>query len=619
MKYTILISDIETNAIKNWQTLDGLEKIHCLTVIDPATNELYEFNTEMDNVREGLRMLQNAEYVCFHNGIGFDAPAIFKLYGIRLNKIIDTMLMGKVLFPDIADHDSKRGDSFPKKLRGSHSLKAWGLRIGVHKDEHGETEDWETFSHDMQKYCNQDVRSTFALYKHLLEHSVAPRSLVLEHEFAKIVRMQEMNGFPFDVKKAEELAKELSIKSAKIEKKMQETFAPKVQQMKKPKGWIVEVDEGGKVFEFEAKTKMQLEAQLERAGFKKSISKLAKKLEPQTKTIPFNPNSPDQLAERFIEKGWKPKYFTDTGKPKIDETILKAINTPESLMAAEYKMLRKRLSQLADGGFGFLKVVHDTGRIHGSVNTAGTITGRCTHNSPNMAQIPAVRSEYGKEFRELFKAPQGKVLVGCDLAQIELRCLAHYLHPYDSGKYIREILEGDIHEANRIATGLEKRSDAKVFIYALNYGAGNTLLGDIVNGGAKEGKALRARFMSKMPAFAKLQKDLDLQIKKKGFLTGIDGRKLKFRAHHVLLNYLLQSCGSIAMKQSIIEFALAAKHPYEIHANVHDEIQFSCLEEHSEELGRTFVTSIEKAGKTLGIKCPLDGEFKVGNNWAETH
>lgn len=614
-KYNVLISDIETNAIDNWQTLEGLKKIHCLTVIDPTTNDLYEFNTEKDNVREGLRMLQNSEYVCFHNGIGFDAPAIHKLYGIRLNKLIDTMLMGKVLFPDISDYDSKRGDAFPKKLRGSHSLKAWGLRIGVHKDEHGESEDWENFSREMQVYCNQDVRTTFALYKHLLQHSVSPKALVLEHEFAKIVRVQEMNGFPFDVKKAEELAKELNVKSAKIEKKMQEIFAPKIQEMKKPKGWTVEV-EG---FEYTAKTKLELKGQLRKAGLKQNISDLATKLENNVKVIPFNPNSTQQLAERFMADGWVPKYFTENGKPIIDDKVLRSINTPESLMAAEYKMLRKRLSQLADGGFGFLKVVQDSGRIHGSVNTVGTITARCTHNSPNLAQIPSTRVDYGEQFRELFKAPSGKVLVGCDLAQIELRCLAHYLQPYDSGKYIREILEGDIHEANRIASGLEKRSDAKVFIYALNYGAGDMLLGEIVNGGVKEGKALRARFMSKMPAFAKLLKDLKTQIDKKGFLTGIDGRKLKFKAHHVLLNYLLQSCGSLAMKQAVVEFALAARHPYEIHANVHDEVQFSCLEEHSKDLGRTFVASIEKAGKTLGIKCPLDGEFKIGKNWAETH
>ena len=164
-KYNILISDIETNAIKNWQTLDGLDRLHCFTVIDPTTSELFEFNTMKDNIDEGLKMLQEAEYVCFHNGIGFDGPALYRLYGIRFNKIVDTMLMAKVLFPDIGDEDDKRGyeKGFPKKLRGSHSLKAWGLRIGVHKDSHGEDEDWENFSPEMQRYCNQDVRTTLAL------------------------------------------------------------------------------------------------------------------------------------------------------------------------------------------------------------------------------------------------------------------------------------------------------------------------------------------------------------------------------------------------------------------------------------------------------------------------
>ena len=615
-KYNILISDIETNAIENWQTLAGLDRMHCFTVIDPTTNELYEFNTMKDNLDEGLKMLQEAEYVCFHNGIGFDAPALFKLYGIRFNKIVDTMLMAKVLFPDIGDEDDKRGyeKGFPKKLRGSHSLKAWGLRIGVHKDEHGDTEDWENFSPEMQTYCNQDVRTTFALYKHLLQFTTSPKSLVLEHEFAKLIRMQEMNGFPFDVKKAKELAKELMVRRVEIETEMQEVFPPKMETLKSVTGWKVEVDG----IEYTGKTKVALKGQLKKAGLKQCISDQAEKMGNKTKTIPFNPGSRDQIAERLMEAGWKPAAY-EGKRPEINEGVLRKIDTKESLKLLEYLLLQKRLGMLAEGRHAWLNAVTDEGRIHGSVNTAGTITGRCTHNSPNLGQIPAVRSEYGKECRELFTAPEGKVLVGSDASQLELRCLAHYLYPYDSGKYVREILEGDIHTVNQEAAGLPTRDSAKTFIYSLIYGASDTRLGESVNGGRPQGKRLRNSFMAKMPAFKKLLSDVELSVERHGHLTGIDGRVIRSRSKHSLLNFLLQSCGAVVMKQSLIEFALMAKHPYEMHANVHDEVQFSCLEEHAQSLGRTFVSAIEKAGNAFAMRCPLDGDFKVGNNWAETH
>jgi DNA polymerase I-like protein with 3'-5' exonuclease and polymerase domains len=123
-----------------------------------------------------------------------------------------------------------------------------------------------------------------------------------------------------------------------------------------------------------------------------------------------------------------------------------------------------------------------------------------------------------------------------------------------------------------------------------------------------------------MPSFKKLTTDIDRAVDMKGHLTSIDGRILNIRSKHKALNSLLQSSASIVMKQALIEFVQNhAKHPYELHANIHDEVQFSCLEEHAKDLGRAFVTALGTAGKTLGIKCPLDGEFKIGNNWAETH
>lgn len=619
MKYKLLIADIETNAIgehnglRMWATQLGLETLHCMSILNTETLELFEFNTMKDNVRDGIAMLKQAEYVAFHNGIGFDVPALHKLFGISINKVIDTMLMAKIIFPDVGDSDYKR-EGFPKKLIGSQSLKAWGIRLGNLKGDHGETEDWEHFSQEMQNYCNQDVRVTYDLYKYLLKNNTSSKALVMEHDFAKIIRLQELNGFPFNVKKAEELARDLMVRKLDLEKELQEVFPPTVIEMKKPAGWKVEV-EG---IEVTAKTKTQLREELKRAGFKQAIANLAEKTGNQKKEIPFNAGSRDQIAERLIASGWKPQSY-DGKRPEINETVLKKINTPESLKLLEYLLIQKRLGQLLDGKYAWLTCVTTEGRIHGSVNTAGTVTGRCTHSQPNVSAVPSVRAEYGEESRSLFKAPEGKVLVGADASGIELRMLGHVLYKYDSGKYVQEILEGDIHQVNADVLGIS-RSDAKTWIYAYLYGCGNQLLGEIVGQGMKEGKRLRQTFLKKMPSFKKLTTDIDRAVDTKGYLVALDGRHLKIRSKHKALNSLLQSSASIVMKQALIEFTRDhAKHPYELHANVHDEVQFSCEKEHAEDLGRAFVTALKTAGNTLGIKCPLDGEYKIGNNWAETH
>ena len=612
-KYNLVIADIETNAIENFTTLDCPIKFHCISILDVKTLEMHEFNTLKDNIEDGIKMLEQSKYVCGHNFIGFDGPCIEKVYGLKLNKIVDTMLMSKLFCRDIAITDRRR-ENFPTALVGKHSLKAWGWRLGNFKGDHGEKEDaWEYCTPEMQQYCSLDVKVTYDLYKELIQYSVSSKSLELEHDFARLIRVQELNGFPFDVEKAEELAKELSVRRAKLEQEMQEVFPPKVEEMKSVTGWKVEV-EG---IEYTGKTKVALRMQLKKAGLKQNISDLAEKMGNKVRTTPFNPGSRDQIAERLMEQGWVPKAY-EGKRPEINETVLKQINTNESLKLLEYLLVQKRLGMLAEGKNSWLGCVTKKGRIHSTIHTAGTISGRCSSSNPNLQQIPAVRSEYGKECRELFKAPKGKVLVGSDASGLELRALSHFLYQFDSGKFAREILEGDIHQVNADILGID-RDKSKTFIYSLIYGASNQRLGEAVGKGMKEGKRLRDTFMAKMPAFKKLLSAVERSAEANGHLTGVDGRKIEVRSKHSLLNFLLQSCGAVIMKQALVEFAKLAKHPYEMHANVHDEVQFSCLEEHAHDLGSTFVAAMTQAGKVLDIKCPLDGDYKIGNNWAETH
>jgi DNA polymerase I-like protein with 3'-5' exonuclease and polymerase domains len=613
-KKKILFFDIETNAIDHWPTLGGLKDFHCISIFDPATKEMRSFNSVEGNLQEGVDLLNSAHNICGHNAIGFDAPALRKLgYKVTAN-VVDTMVMSQVIHPDMMSEDCKLPESkLPKNLRGRHSLKSWGYRLGTLKDDHGDTEDWSSWSQEMQDYCEQDVRVTAALFEHFLASDPSRQMLHLEHDFAKAMQVQENNGWPFDAAAALKLTEKLMARRAELQGDLQESFPATVEEMKTPSGWVLKAE--GKTFK--ATTKADLKKQLKEAGLKQVLANKAVNTGNKTKTVPFNPNSRDQIASRLMTAGWKPVAY-DGKRPKIDEAVLRDIGSPEALQLLEYLLLTKRLGQVAEGKNAWLKLEHN-GRIHGQVNTNGAISGRCTHNRPNVAQVPAARATYGAECRECFTVPEGKVLVGADASGLELRCLAHYLFRWDGGAYAKEILEGDIHTVNQTAAGLPSRDQAKTFIYAFLYGAGDQKIGDIVKGTRADGKKLKREFLLKTPAIARLTKAVEAQLKTSPVLKGLDGRLLPCRSSHSALNLLLQSAGAVVMKQALVLFVKKASLPYELHGNIHDEVQFSCEPDHAEALGRQFCDSIKEAGKVLKFRCELDGEYKVGANWKETH
>ena len=596
-----LVFDIETNGITDWSTLSDLTTLHCLSIYDIDNLEMSSYSTVAGNIEEGLEKLKNADRIVGHNIIGFDVPALRKLYGFTHDNMVDTLVLARCIFPDVRNDDFKRVD-FDTKLIGSHSLKSWGTRLGILKDSYGETADWSQWSQEMQDYCEQDVNVTKCLYIWLQAKNPSPQMVELEHTFAIEMRKQEYNGFPFDIAKATDLMEKLMLERCEIESELQKAFPPVIE---KTKSFQWENQNGDP---FPTKKSM-LEV-----GYKANE---CVKGDLKTKAIPFNPNSRDQISTRLMEQGWKPDAF-DGKRPAINESVLKEINTEESLKLLQFLTISKRLGQLMEGNQAWIKLARDA-KIHGGINTNGAISGRCTHQSPNVAQVPSVRSPYGGECRELFTAPKGKVLVGCDASGLELRCLAHYLYPWDNGKYAKTILEGDIHTANQKAAGLETRDQAKTFIYATLYGAGDAKIGSIVGGSSKEGKRLKGNFKKNLPAYSKLVTAVEAKVTSVGSLIGLDGRRLPCRSAHSALNLLLQSAGAVIMKQALVNFVAEATKPYEMHANVHDEVQFSCDAKDAPVLGELFVKAITKAGDDLNFKCPLDGEYKSGNNWKDTH
>lgn len=569
-----LVFDIETNGL-----MPEVDTIHCIVAQDVDTKEVFEFRPH--ETSEGLALLKSADELIGHNIISYDIPVIEHITGVSFDKAItDTLVMSRLIYSNIKDKDfelSRKG-KLESKLIGSHALKAWGQRLKNNKGDFGETSDWSTFSEEMLSYCRQDVLLNTQLFELMDKKNYSPVSLELEHKFATICARQEHDGFPFDEQKAAVLYAVLSGRRDEIERELQDTFEPTVIEMKT-----------------------------------------------KTKTIPFNPSSRQQIADRLIKRGWVPTVHTPTGEPKVDEKILEGIDMPEAKLISEYLMLIKRLGQLSEGKNAWLKLARG-GKIHGRLNTNGAATGRTTASNPNLQQVPSTRAPWGKECRELFYAPAGWKLLGCDVSGLELRCLAHVMARYDGGSYAKVLLEGDIHTENARLAGLD-RNQAKTMIYALNYGAGDAKLAAILGSeDAKDGKALRNKFMKRLPALKKLTDAVKSKAKEQGWIYGLDRRIIHVAAPFAALNYLLQGMGAVICKQWVVNFHelvreagfVSGKDFIQV-AYIHDELQILVRNENADAIGNICIDAIKKAGEDFSFRLPLTGEYGVGNTWADTH
>ena len=577
-----IVFDIEANG------LDPTE-IWCVVMYDidsRNTHVCYEKQYFWDWLVTD-QMERDVEPVEFigHNILGYDIPVLEKLWDISFagHKLTDTLVMSRLAEPS---------------RQGGHSLESWGDRLGCPKGEHS---DWLNFSQDMVEYCKQDVRVNELVYKRLLRDLDGFRadSLVLEGQVQRIISKQIENGWVLDQESAFVLLAELKEKKYDLEDKVHETFKPLPTFVKQitPK-FKKDGTKSVVGLKFLGEAWQTVQAEFSRIDFPE-----------------FNLGSRQQIGRYLQYFGWKPETFTETGQPIVDESVLRKVKgIPEAELIGEYLMVQKRIAQIQS----WIDAVKDDGRVHGYVNANGAVTGRMTHSSPNMGQVPAVYSPYGKECRAVWTVPTGYSLVGMDASGLELRMLAHYMN--DEG-YTHEILNGDIHTANQLAAGLPTRDQAKTFIYAFLYGAGDAKIGSIVGGSSADGRRLKAKFLSNTPALGKLRGRVSTA-SGRGYLFGLDGRRVAVRSEHAALNSLLQSAGAIVMKQALVlldQYATLHNIDYKIIGNIHDEIQTEVATKDAERFGRLATACIEAAGIHYNLNCPLAGEYKVGANWAETH
>lgn len=633
----MLIFDIETDGL-----LKNVKVLHCMCIYDTKTAKMLRFDPT--NVEEGVKMLQqelddNGE-ICGHNIINYDIPALEKLYPEifkvsydQHSQVVDTLVLARLIYSNIETIDLglMKSGKLPKVYYKSHKLMAWGYRLGELKGTYGEQEDaWAVFNPEMLDYNEQDVRVTKALYDKLMSKPYSERAIRLEHDVAWLMAKQERNGFKFDIEGAKSLAQEIQEKQSVIS----------AQLLAK----IPEIPD--KIFVPKRDNK--------RLGYKAGV--------PIQRYKTFNPNSRTQIEYVFRKMyNYNPANYDlydipdmdenpnlDNYRLKMDDETLNYIKAdpecPEELkeiagLIQESLMLKKRLGQIADGSNAWIDAYdEDTGCIHGRVVPNGAVSGRATHSTPNVAQVPHVGSPYGAECRALWNAGDW-YQAGIDACGLELRCLAHFMYPYDDGKYAHTILNGDIHTMNQKAAGLPERNQAKTFIYAFLYGAGDSKIGKIIGGDSAEGKQIKRKFLKATPAIKNLRDAVQNAIVetdrgkivrwKRHYLKGLDGRLLAVRSPHSALNLLLQSAGALICKKWIVEteknlIKRGLRHGWDgdfaYMAWVHDEIQVACR---TKEIADIVVEEAQNAMRTaqsfFSFRMQLDTEGKIGKNWCDCH
>lgn len=621
-----LLFDLETDNL-----LDDVTTIWCLVARDIDTDDEFVYGpTEID---KGLDLLRSASLLAGHNIAQYDLPVLQKLKGYVRPKrggILDTLLWSRASFPMLSIDDYKRSlrnpdNAIEPRLSGSHSLEAWGRRLGEHKGDIGK--DFSKYTPEMLEYCRQDVALNVTLLRHLTVHGAVPEDAArLESEVGWILGRQQRHGVRFNAPAAVNLHAVLAQRQADLIASLDGLFEP----------WTVPA--GVLVPKRDNKAR----------GYVKGVPVH------KTKTLTFNPTSHDHIASRFQAKyGWKPSEWTDGGaRPKLTEDILSALPYPEAAPLAELQMLKQRIGQLALGAKAFLKVERG-GRIHGRVHATGARTGRMSHSDPNV-NVPKVRKDkvtnevllgdkggYGAEFRALFCADKGHALVGVDASGLEMRMLGHYLAKWDEGRFAEEVTDGDVHTYMMQVTGIKNRETQKTWTYARLYGAGDPKLGKIMGVSPKEAGRVKDRVTKVMPGMTKLEQGLDAA-KKRGYVIMPDGRRAATLSRHDTLNTLLQGSGSVVLKVALViadclmqdrgllpceevfdglgDETFLGVGDYEFVLNVHDEWQITCRSGETEAIVQhCAMEGMRLAGVVLGLRVAIAAEAKIGTNWKETH
>ena len=413
-----------------------------------------------------------------------------------------------------------------------------------------------------------------------------PDWVQLEHQVAHILQKQEEHGWYFDERAAYEL-----------ESALRGELEEATEILRRKYGFVA-----GTVFTPKRNNRTQ--------GYVQGC--------PFTKLKQLNPTSRDHIAWILqTHENWKPTQRTATGKPVVDETVLKDIGSETALLFLKCLDITKKLGMISEGVNAWQKLSTTCNRIHHHCGVA-TSTFRCAHRKPNLAQVPS-----DERFRKLFRATPTYQMVSADLSGIELRMLAHYLSRYDNGRYQRILTTGDIHQTNADRIGITRRQ-VKTVTYAFLYGAGNTKLGYSYDqllsekAASIKGAEIRKAYIAAIPGLADLLLACE-KASKRGYANAIDGRRISVDKGHKFLNYLLQgSAATIAKRWMVIVNECLPPDGHQL-SFVHDELNYECYPRFAEEFAKWLETAARLAGEHYNLRCPIAAEAKIGYTWADVH
>ena len=597
----MLVYDLESDGLLRDDPNDpnkrALTAIHCIVIYDTTSKTWELYDPENKPIELGVKRLMAASKTCGHNIIGYDEHALAAMYDWYTppRNSLDTMVMARLLNPTIKDGDYARARKgmLPGRLIGSHSLEAYGYRMGEYKGDYGATTDWQHWEPAKTTYCKQDVKLTVQLLERLKGRpGWGTEAVDIEHDFQRFIVRQMNHGVRFDEPHAHTLVEQLR-SDLKTTHETISTMCPSFIKRKGTKKTALFVPKRDN----------------KRLGYVAGA--------PMTKIqhVEFNPASGAHISRFLVRKyDWKPTEFTPkSNEPKIDDDILAALPYPECEHLSQYMLIKKRLGQVIDGQKAWFNYLEPDGYIRGYVNSCGAITNRCTHSHPNLAQVPTVRAPYGTECRRCFVPTPGRLLVGCDAKGLEVRLLAHFMN---DPEYIAVVLSSDPHQRNADILGLD-RDTAKKWFYEFIYGAGNALLG---KGDAKKGAWLRAKLLKGLPALQRLVDGVKQQVEINGWIHGLAGQHLYSRSPHSALNLQLQSAGAYVMKKAacLVDARLDWTRCAPV-LNIHDELQIEADEDYTETVGQTCQQAIVDSGLHFQLNIPMDADFKIGRSWAETH
>lgn len=613
----VVTCDLETNALVN------PDKIWVAVCRDVETDKVNIFRNLHIDAKEFLQFVNGYDLLVGHNWIAYDSR-VLDSFGIRPNtKVVDTLVISRLLNYNRA---------------GGHSLDSWGEHFGVKKSHFGDFSQW---SQELEDRCVVDTLLTKLLYNTFskyLESSRWKKPIEIEHTVATHCVELNTNGFLFDLPKAQQLYSELKPKVDNLLVEFSLVFPSRSKLIKEI---TPSLTKSNTLHSKDFRWKEDNDLSCFSAGAPFSLIEF----------VSFNPNSPKQVVERLNEAGWKPTEKTkghleaerNKDKKKLAHYATYGWKVSEENLAtlpedapdgarklAEYLLLNSRLSDLEEW-IGLVRPSES--RIHGVYNPIGSWTQRKSHNAPNMANIPALVNRkgqpqfLGKEFRELFRAPDGKVLVGCDAEGIQLRGFAHYCN---DEKLIKAVSEGkkeektDIHHLNKdvIGTICNSREVAKTYIYAMFLGAQTRKQAEILSCSPKQAKEALRRILEFYPGWKRLKEGQIKTDAARGMFEGLDGRYVLCPGEHYMLAGYLQNFESLVMRYACIlwhEELLQKKIPFVFVNDVHDEWQTECYPEHAELIGSIQADSIRKVGEMFKVRCPLAGKYSVGANWSLTH